>query len=421
MLLMMIFLLIQGLTLFLLRQAVVGIDFYLEEISIFLLFINSLVVVFGCGKAAKNKKEFFILFFAYAIRICTLLWDLFGREVFILPSSGIDTEVFHQYAVFFAEGSEIHRGGVYFRLIGMIYRLFGIQRITAQYFNVLLSMFSIFIVKKIMTNLALTQKTRELALLLMAFLPYYIIMSAILLRESIIIFLITLSLYHFIKWWQTSHLFNAILALIFPLIAALFHSGSMAPMIAYAWVYLFYSPKNQRYKFTLKSTLVASLFLGSFFLIENIFGTGMFRQFERINSMDDIVDVTVRGGAGYLRWMEATGTVGMLLFSPIRMFYFIASPLPWYWRGFHDIFGFIGSALFYTLSYYYLFRNLRNKQHPYHQLIVAFIIITLFSTFMFAWGVNNAGTALRHRDKFIGIFVIAFAVGMENLRNKQIR
>jgi len=29
---------------------------------------------------------------------------------------------------------------------------------------------------------------------------------------------------------------------------------------------------------------------------------------------------------------------------------------------------------------------------------------------VFAWGVSNAGTALRHRDKFIGLFILLFAL-----------
>lgn len=416
MLLMMTFFLIQGLVLFLLRQVFVSIDLYTDELSILLLLLNTLFFLFVIRGEAKSKKEFMILLSAYLIRIGALIWDVYGRDVFILPSSGIDTEVFHRYGVLFSEGADINRGGVYFRIVGIIYRLFGIQRVTAQYFNVLLSMFSIFLVKKTLVDLELSKRTRDLSLVLLSFLPFYIIMSSILLRESVIIFLITLSLYHFIKWWKTANLLNFTVAIICPLIAALFHSGSMAPTVAYVLVYLFYSPRDKQYKFTLKSIVTAGIFFGSFLVIDQLFGAGMFRQFDRINSVDDIVSVTVRGAAGYLRWMEATGTMGMIVFSPIRMFYFIASPLPWYWRGPTDIFSFFGSSAFYLSSYYLLFRTLRNKKKLNVQLLAALLMIALFATFMFAWGVNNAGTALRHRDKFIAIFVVAFAVGLESLR-----
>ena len=408
------FFLIQGFALYLLRQVLVSIDyFYLEQISVFLLTVNSILFAVVCWKKSKNRYEFLLLFSAYLIRVSALLWDILGRDIFVLPSSGIDTEVFQQYAVYFANGVELNRGGVYFRIVGLIYRLFGVQRITAQYFNVVLSMFSIFLVKNILASLVLSEKIRMLALAMMAFLPYYVIMSSILLRESVIIFLITVSLYFFIKWWQSGALFSFVIAIVCPLVAALFHSGSMAPTVAYALIFLFYLPKQRRYKFSLKTVSVALAFLAIFFLVDTFLGVGMFRQFDRINSVDDIVDVTVRGGAGYLRWMDAVGTAGLILFSPIRMFYFIASPLPWYWRGFHDIFGFLGSSLFYVASYYFLFRQLRNKNYANHKLVLALLVIALFSSFMFAWGVNNAGTALRHRDKFISIFIVSFAVGWD--------
>ena len=415
MLLMMAIFLFQGLGLFLLQQ-VVDIALYLEEIAVFLLIVNTLFFVLVCGKQAKNKKEYAILLFAYLIRILTLLWDFYGRNVFVLPNAGIDTESFHRYAVLFARGYEVSRSGVYFRIVGLIYRLFGVQRINAQYFNVMLSMFTIFFVKKILAQIKLDKKIFNMGLLLIAFLPNYVIMSAILLRESVIIFLITMSLYHFIKWWKNQHTTNIVLAMLFSLAAGFFHSGSMSPAIAYALIYIFYSHKDQKYKFSLKSVIVAVLLLGGFLLIDLFFSEGLFRQFNRFESVDDIMNVTVRGDSGYLRWMEATGTFGMIVFSPIRMFYFIASPLPWYWRGFNDIFGFIVSSVFYVYAYYLLFWNLKSGIKLNRKLIVALMIISLFTTFMFAWGVNNAGTAMRHRDKFISIFIVSFAICLNNFR-----
>lgn len=413
------FFLIQGFALFLSRQAFESIDLYLEEISIFLLCINSFFFVFVCGKKAKSKKEFMILSLALMLRICTLLWDVYARDIFVLPSAGIDTESFHRFAVMFARGDEFSRGGVYFRIVGMIYRLFGVQRINAQYFNVMMSMFSIFLVKKMLEQLNLDKRISNLALIMVAFLPNYVIMSSILLRESIIIFLITVSLYFFIKWWQNGYTINIIFALIFPFLAAFFHSGSISPAIVYALIYIFYSPKDQKYKLTFKSVMTAVFLVGCFLIIELFFAEGLFRQFDRIKSIDDIVNVTVRGASGYLRWMEATGTIGMIVFSPIRMFYFIASPLPWYWRGFNDIFGFFASACFYLYCYYFLFRSLRKKHDFNYHLISALLIMALSTTFMFAWGVNNAGTAMRHRDKFISIFVLAFAVCTNTLNNSK--
>ena len=41
--------------------------------------------------------------------------------------------------------------------------------------------------------------------------------------------------------------------------------------------------------------------------------------------------------------------LGMIINSPFRIFFFLASPLPWYWRGINDIIAFLFSAFFYTI------------------------------------------------------------------------
>jgi len=50
-------------------------------------------------------------------------------------------------------------------------------------------------------------------------------------------------------------------------------------------------------------------------------------------------------------------------------------------------------------------RDVKNKN-----TIIVVLLIVIIGLVVFAWGVSNAGTALRHRDKFIGLFILLLAL-----------
>lgn len=413
---------VEGLFFFIISQFSGGFYTNIDTISTLIVAINTIIFTIVIVKHTKNKSEYMILFFAYVIRIAVLYWDIYGRGIFVLPSSGLDSELFHNNAVAFANGLGAARGGMYSELVGYIYKLFGEQRILAQYFNIILSIYTIVIIKDIIEYLVTDKKLRYYMLATVSFLPNFIIMSSILLRESIIIFFIALSLSFFIKWWKSGSLFMFTISLILTLMAALFHSGSIAPAIAYVLCYIFYSPKKEKYSINIKTVGVAIIFVLLYLAVDTIFGDVLFTRFEGFESVEDVTGNTagrVSGGAAYLVNMQPDSLLSVILYTPIRMFYFLVSPLPWDWRGFNDIFGFVFNATFYMLSLFYVFRALRIKNDS-RNLIIALLIMAICCTLMFAWGVSNAGTALRHRDKFLGIYAVMLAVSINSLQVRKL-
>src|SRR5699024_11259267 len=87
-------------------------------------------------------------------------------------------------------------------------------------------MFSIILIYKTMVQLMLKPIIRDRLVLLMILFPSSIIFSSILLREAIIAFLVTLSLYIFMKWVQTGAYRMVFLSTAVCLLGALFHSRS---------------------------------------------------------------------------------------------------------------------------------------------------------------------------------------------------
>lgn len=413
---------LEGLLYFILRQIFEGLNTNLHVISTIIIAVSSLLFLVTIGRHSKNKGEYLILFFAYFARLVVLYWDIFGRGIFLLPNSGQDTEMFNGNALSFVNGDGAGRGGFYSVVVGFIYMMFGEQRILAQYFNVILSMYSIFIVKKILEQLMISTKIKGFMLILFSFLPNYLIMSSILLRESIMIVLLTYSFYFFIKWWKNGRSSSLLIAIALPIVTSIFHSGAIAPAVGYVICYIFYDRLNQKFRFNMRTIVSGVLFLLMFFVVNTLFGDMLFGKFQNVESITDVgktASTYASGGSAYSIGANANSVPSIILYTPIRMLYFIASPLPWDWRGFNDIFAFAFSGLFYLLSYTLVFKVLKNSDFPQRSLIIASLIIAISSALLFAWGVSNAGTALRHREKFIGIYMVMFALSLNVMKLKK--
>src|SRR5699024_7976233 len=189
-------------------------------------------------------------------------------------------------------------------------------------------------------------------------------------------------------------------ALLLPIIASIFHSGSIAVLLSYIIIMTFYDRKKHRFKFNLKTLLYGLYGIIFFYILNTLFSDLLFVKINSINSATEL-NKTVKsytdGDSAYLETLETSNPIIRILLISIRMFYFIASPLPWDWRCFSDIFAFIFSSSFYLLTMFYGFKALNVKENKYKNLNIALIIMALVTMFFFSWGVANTGTALRHR------------------------
>lgn len=116
----------------------------------------------------------------------------------------------------------------------------------------------------------------------------------------------------------------------------------------------------------------------------------------------------VPGGSDYLTGIEVTTWGGLLFWTPIRMLYFLLSPMPTDWRGIGDMAAFaIDSApiIVFVAGILKGLKKNKNKSYVYAGLLCCLII-----TGIFAWGVTNAGTAMRHRALLIGVFAVTYCI-----------
>jgi 4-amino-4-deoxy-L-arabinose transferase-like glycosyltransferase len=314
------------------------------------------------------------------------------------------------------------RDNIYSQIIYRIYQLFGEQRMIAQYFNVLLGMTSILYMLKTLERLKLHKKTIQTSVAFANFLPNFAIMNAIALRETPMITLIAVSLYCFVIWWQSGNKVNLIAAIVFVMTAATFHSGAIVPLLGYAVCILFYDRKENKFRVNKNTIIIAIVCFAVFNYLNNNYAKVFFGKFSGAESIEDVTEVKdARGGSGYnIGVSTGNATLDMVANTPIRLFYFIASPLPWQWRDLNDFIAFFFSAMFYLYCYYMAFKAITNKNCKNRDLIIIFLILAFVSGFIFAWGVSNAGTALRHRDKFVIQYLILLALCYENKKKRKV-
>lgn len=377
-----------------------------------IIFVNA-IVVYGSVSKTVGKKYRQAIILAFIIRLFLLFWDLNCRRIFVLPLSGYDTEGFARWArVLFLTG-ENPRGTAYPKFILLWYRLFGVQRALAQYVNILLGISSIIILLRILESINVDKATISKTIKFICILPNFAILNSILLRESLIIFLISVSCFYFVKWFYYNRSIHLVLGIIAVFLASLQHSGAIGVAVGEAIVLVLFKRNTRSFQFSAKSVLLGLCAVLGFLLVFTRYQDVFFVKFSAIDSIEDVVDTAARyqtGGSAYFVGVPiGNSLLNIIVNTPIRFFYFFASPLPWDFRGISDIIAFFFSSLVYISIFLSVYKKLK-KREGNNQLMIALLIIVLCAGFVFCWGTSNAGTAMRHREKFITIFMLLFAL-----------
>ena len=141
-----------------------------------------------------------------------------------------------------------------------------------------------------------------------------------------------------------------------------------------------------------------------------------------MNNIDEISDIATGnglGGSSYARYVgNSSNPLNMIIYTPLRIVFFLFSPFPWQWRGLSDIIAFVFSSLFFLYTAWCNIRFLRSGEKKNRTLVIALTIVAVCTAFVFAWGVSNTGTACRHRDKMAIIWGFVLALTYHTKANK---
>ncbi len=379
-----------------------------ETYSLLVVFIG-VILMFLYVYGVKGLQFRNIIFLGFILRVIILLADYF--DWFPILNSGADSELFHQVSEANVRNYTNNTKTNYTIVVTLIYQITNCSRILAQFFNVLLGTGIILMVQSMLRRLDVDYQKMKYAILILALMPNINIFSAILLREAWIEFFVTLSLYCFVRWFISGGVHFIILCIAAVLSATFMHSGIVTVLVGYIVAFIVYRPSTETITIS-RSTVTSIIFLVAISALGSSYMgmfTGKFNEYDNINDIVDVTNKTTGGGSDYLKWINVNSVGQSLLFAPLKMFYFLFSPLPTEWRGVRDLFGFAIDGGVYLYMFISIYRDKAATQVTKH--LKKFLLVSiLVVSFVFGYGTTNAGTAFRHRGKMIALVVVAFAI-----------
>jgi len=394
-----------------------------DLVGICFISINVALLILWAIKFVPSKLLAFF-FIGLACREFLLFANYY--QWFPVPHSGADTEGFWSVSMQnFVSGGLDYFYTNYVYVVAAILHVDGPIRLIAQQLNVVLGMGVMFAVIKIFDELGFSEKTKRTGALIIAVFPQLCVFSAILLREAPIEFCLAYSALFFIRWMKKGSAPWLIAACAMIIGAAWFHGGCVFLGCGYIAAAALYRPAMR--KNALSPATVGGLILGAILVVALVpFMDARVDEMQTgLEEGEDVVNgeaAADAAGSAYLTWLTISNPYLLVLFSPLKMFYFLYSPIPFDWRGAMDIVAFFFDSTFYIGFTIAVLRGFRKIRDICLKNICRYLAIgVLGMTFAFAFGTIASGTAIRHRAKTFSIFLpIALACSAARRRDDPI-
>lgn len=397
-------------------------QFYQDNIDIFSVCFIAVISFFVFKDILiyyKNECKSIIL--SYIFRLFLLYVGITYHGSSLQLPNDVDSDKYHICAVQILRGMTPYYDNYYSKLLSSVYYVFGVSRIIGQYLNILFSLTTIHVISLTLKKIKINDKLCSLGVKIVSLLPGYAILSAILLRESIIILLLACSTYCIVCWLKDSQLLYFLYASLFCGCAAIFHGGSITPLMAYIVIFVLYDRKKHQIKFSIYQKFLVAVAFFAFLMMFASIEDFSISFMEEAESAKDARE-SEKGGATYIVGVDISNPIlNFVVNTPIRVFYYLLSPMPWDWRGINDIFCFIFSSSFYTIGFILTIKvlSLYGKTFLLRKYLLATLLIMSMSSIIFSWGVSNSGTAMRHRDKFIAPYIVMAMTALNLYSNKK--
>lgn len=418
-----------------------NIDRFKKKIAIVLIFLLICLTI-GIGVGYKNTVIFEIMLVLSLIPFQIIYIHRQGDKkirqiLYIILFIRLTMAVYQRYFGTLPLGSEDSRGfdiaswkialssramkdifsirtDFHFKYIASIYYALGRVTLFIQSINVFLSIATIVFIGKITEELVEDKKLVYEGIIMATLWPLFNIFVTTIIRESIIIFFTTLSIYQFIVW--TKHCKNKyiIAAILYLFIASIFHSGVVYILLIYLCSYIFYDPVNKKYKVYV-SHLIISLIL--ILLIVYKFNNILMGRLSSLNweFILKVLSITTNGRTSYLQGLKPRSIMDLIWQTPIKMIFFMCTPFIWNIRTIGDMILFCFDVVPYYFIYYYIVRMIKNNGLRRNFAVTSLLIIGLVIFSVYSLGTLNYGTAARHRLKAIGVLIPLYAFSKKQI------
>lgn len=383
-------------------------------------YIYALIDIVWCGVMAiyivvqtssfnMSQDGKLIVLAGFLVRIGLAWWGTYGTGSLAVWLQAGDQGAFLDVAMQYYSGDFSENVTRYPYVLCAIFQIMGPNRIMPQMLNILCWFLGIQILLGV-TN-GLHGRMKILVLLFYTFLPYALLISTQVMRESAINLFSMLCFFFLLEWMKSGEKKHLIIMFAISLFPILLHTGNIALLIAAFLIYIQWDCETGRWrKSGLRWFILFSCFLIAIPLYESISTFFPMEYLPGKISLETITGKYFESGRSDYVSSVAVHTIGEFIFWSIyRMIYFWISPTPRFWNSSVDIIGFLFDSVPMFFIFIQIFKNIRREKR--YSKSLAGLYILLAYTIIYAWGTANAGTAMRHRDQFLGIMVMSVLVG----------
>ena len=369
--------------------------------------------------AIKYKDITKIIIIGLVIRIFLIF---LGHYIITLPDSTADMETFEHEAWLISQNGFFdvlnNFEGPSSRFISWIisipYSLFGRSMMMAQSLSLFLGICCIVLGWKLAYNIWDKYAAKKVAWTIALF-PSLILYSVLVMREVYVSFFLLIALIGLSNWFKKANLKWFFIAIIGFVGGIFFHGTVLIDLIIFILAVSISSLKKIfKSLIYLRISLKALGLLLLFFIILKLYVSnkivvpylGNFKSSTNLERILKQTDISTRGNASWPEWTKINSNIELIYKVPIRGLYFIFSPFPWDIKDLKHLIGMFDSFLYMYLSVLIL-RNIKEIWKD-KSLRIIFLILLSFIT-VFGFGVGNFGTGIRHRSKFVVIFILLAA------------
>ena len=360
-----------------------------------------------------------IIWIGALLRILAALIHFF---IFQLPDGKIDAVKFENYAWSFSQmpfndyllSFKTNTLALTFTwVLSLIYRLFGRSPLLLQCISIFIGVLCILLVYKLSFLLSNNEKKAKQSAWILAVFPTVILYNSLMLREVFVMFFLLLAFIYFAKWYISKNVNYGILTLVCFIPLYYLHSALILGGVTFFAIFFiesigFFKVRYTQNKFSIIHAILLSVTpLVTLYLFTVLPGIKIpyLGKFDDIFTFSRILfqtKVTNFGGSVYPDWLSPKSPLDFFLLIIPRLGYLLFSPFIWDLRAINHLLGFV-DGLLYLFVFYWIAKGILFEKHK--QIITRILIILIPLLVVYSWGVGNFGTALRHRVKFIPVFI----------------
>lgn len=351
----------------------------------------------------RARSEQWTVSAAYALRMALIVTESLWPRYRPFYFGTSDSEKFYQVALAYYRGDFSTYFTTYPYFLNGIFHVFGPGRFVPLLINVLCWYACWMVFRRTLSDCE--EKRYYLLLLVHCFMPTGVLLTTEMLRESIMMLFMALSFCSLLRWMESGSSKHLITSLLLAVPAIALHSVSVVLWCVDVVVYLFWDEKKQKWGLSRRK---AAPLIAVVLLLFCVFHFKLYGYFEYFPEQISVHDLTWRpydlsGRTNYLMDVEVTTWPQFFAWTPVRCIYFWLSPMVYDWSALVDAATVVFDVLP-LLGLFYLSwrRSAGTEDRRYYAGHIALLLYTL----VYAWGVTNAGTAMRHRNMLIGLLLM---------------